>query len=521
MKPILLYGVPGMKKGQRKQYDAHPKRKAAALQVPVKKGRKGKGKGKKAKAGKAISLKKVTASKAKVVAPAKTALPKAVAFKGAAKNAPKATAVKGIVTKTAKGQNPATVAKAAQRAALQVKAKIQRANTSIQKSDNALKKADLLQTRLEDLLSKATTDAQKSRLQYSLDTLQVTRTAHQDIIDKANQDLKDAGAPPTIAPLSEKYKFTELHEKGFLLWRELTLQEKRVNFQKLNDIFDEASSGLEDDLTVSVGNSLKISMARVQARLKAGDVSGIADIDFVPQSAINPIVNQYIKDAYEQGKKSASLELKVGKPATPLLKTQLMNMDSEMISQSFSTEVGLAAKQIAREGLAKGVPVPSVISSINSVAQEKASKMMVQVIGNVIGENLNKGRRLVFESNATDIKAYQRSEILDGRTCNTCMSLDERIVMGDDPMAQLDEVHYNCRGVWVPIMQNEEIDPNDIGLPSDITDAFDTIGGAPTVNAFTQLKKPINDSNADVQQEIKRRLNASAAIEKKYGGINK
>ena len=94
---------------------------------------------------------------------------------------------------------------------------------------------------------------------------------------------------------------------------------------------------------------------------------------------------------------------------------------------------------------------------------------------------------------------------MDNKTCAMCMSLDQRVVRADDPMAKMDLVHTHCRGIWVPIMGDESF-KGSFGLPKTITDRLETVGGVPAINSFTQLKKPINRSNEAVQDEIKRRL---------------
>lgn len=427
--------------------------------------------------------------------------------------------------------------KAVQRA----KAQVDHANAVIAKAKQALAKSDLLEAKAKTIAAKlaaspakkkksssTTTTDPKEKLQAALDRINAARQHQQDSIAKATKDIADSNKTiKSGGKMTNKaaFNFSEHNreefcilldeKKKFSIWRTLSLQEKRVDFQTLNDMFDEGEGDLEDELTAVVAAAMAASLIRMQNRIKAGDIAGIAAISMISANAINTVVNKYIKQSYEQGKSTAAKELKVPKPITPTLKTQLMNLDSSMIAEAMANEIDLAAKQKAKDGLAKGVATTAIIAAAANAAQDKASKMMAHVVGNVVGENLNKGRRLVFEDNAADIVGYQRSEILDGRTCQMCLSLDERTVKADDPMAQLDEVHDNCRGVWVPLWRGEEM-PETVGLPASIVDSFETIGGAPTVNAFKQLKKPINGSNEAVQKEIKRRLNVTG-LQRKFG----
>lgn len=296
-----------------------------------------------------------------------------------------------------------------------------------------------------------------------------------------------------------------LHEKKYTQWRELSTMEERVEFKELNEAFNSIEDDLEEELTSVVTEDMERALMRMQNRLKAGDIAGIAAIAFVSMNKLYGILNTYAKEAYEKGKKGAAKELKVGQPITPTKKTQLMNLDSDMIAEAFATDINLAAKEKARDGLLKGIGTAAVMAAITVAVSERAGRMITNITGSLVGENINKGRSLVFEANVTKIRAFERSELLDGRTCDMCISLDKRVVTADDPMSKMDLVHTNCRGIWVPVLTSEEL-PNKVGMPKTIVDSFETVGGVPSINAFKQLKKPINAGNIEAQDELRKRL---------------
>lgn len=405
--------------------------------------------------------------------------------------------------------------------------RIKKAQARIAKAELNMKKADTLEAKVKGLIGATTKPEMKARLQERLDRIVESRVRQGEAIKGAQASIKEQiGIIKTKGKVNRtSFNFAEsvvfsfpklantassvyLHEKKFLIWRELSLQEERADFKLLSEKFNEYEDDLSSALTAVVNEELGRTMVTVKNKLTAEDIAGIAALAVVSYSKVYSVVQDYAKRAYETGKVTASQELKVPKPTTPTTKTQLINLDADMIADAFVNEIDLIVKQKAREGLEKGVATAAIMGSIAAGVQEKASKMITNIYGNVIGENINKGRRLVFDREAARIEAFERSEVLDGRTCAMCLSLDERIVRPDDPMVKLDEVHNNCRGVWIPIVSGEEFDRNEIGIPSSIVDAFDTMGGAPTVNAFKQLKKPINEGNAEVQREIKKRLAA-------------
>lgn len=366
----------------------------------------------------------------------------------------------------------------------------------VKTSKLAMKKAASVQNQAAKIASKIQNAELKAKLKEIANQAKASSDAHQAVITGIKQ--------PAQAGLSEHW---ELSEKGkFVAWRSLTTQEQRVDWHSLNAYYNEQQIALKDDLTGAIGEDLDTNIKRVQNRLKAGDIAGIAAIALISANKLNSIINKYIKSAYEQGKNMASKELKVPKPITPTVKTQLMNLDSSMIAEQIATDIDLAAKQKARDGFAKDVATTAIVAAVVAAARKKAAQGISHVAGNVIGENLNKGSRLVYEKNTTVIQGFQRSEILDNRTCRMCEELDEEIVTADDPFAQLDQVHDYCRGRWVPIVLGEEFNPAEAGLPADITDSFDTIGGVPTVNAFTQLKKPLDDEGKAIADSIETKL---------------
>lgn len=404
----------------------------------------------------------------------------------------------------------------------QAKVKIAAQQKRIANANSNLKKSDILETKIGGLMAKAKKPEQVQRLKDSLQRIADARVRQAEVIDQSNKSIVEqqsvvkSKGKITRSVFNFSEKTILLHEKTFSPWRELSLQEKRVDFFALNELFDSTEVEFKISLSNTVKEELDRNLSKMQKLIKAGDINGLADLQLVSAGKLNNPINAAIKDVFEIAKNMAAKEMGMAAKATSVSAKQLMNLDSSMIAESMANEIDLAAKVIARNGLAKGVSPEAIASRAGTAAKDKAGQMITHAVGNVVGENVNKGRRAMFDSISANLQAFQRSEILDGRTCEICLSLDERIVAADDPMSKLDEVHDNCRGIWIPILQSEEIDQSEVGLPASIEDAFDTIGGAPTVNAFTQLKKPMNDENKKVQEEIKRRLNTDG-VERDYG----
>ena len=92
---------------------------------------------------------------------------------------------------------------------------------------------------------------------------------------------------------------------------------------------------------------------------------------------------------------------------------------------------------------------------------------------NLVSQAVNLGRDDVFTEYSDKIYGYQYSAILDEAVCAICEDLDASVVTPDDYAATvwIPPIHFNCRCIWVAIMEDETDKPEFTGLP-------DTPGGA-------------------------------------------
>ena len=328
-----------------------------------------------------------------------------------------------------------------------------------------------------------------------------------ELSDKEREEINEQ-PEEEVAPeeevMSEHHELAE--KKKLEFWRELTEPEKRVDFHLLNETFNVLEQELEDELVLETEDSFNKALDKTERLLNAGDLAGLAALSVFSVNKIKAILKDKMKKANEVGKKTASDEIEVELPSTSTMGKQVINFDAEQYAQDYKTEVEREIKQSGKESIAKGVATAAAIGFIANKLRDKSSKMISNISGTVIGQNINRGRMSVFEANTKNISGFQRSEILDSRTCNVCMSLDKRIVEVDDPFAKVDLIHTHCRGSWVALKLEDGKVEGIYGIPKTVKKQFETIGGVPTTNNFKQLKKPINKANEDVQAEIKKRL---------------
>lgn len=383
----------------------------------------------------------------------------------------------------------------------------------IKKAEARVGQYNALIMKISDLLVRTEDADRRKRLQDRLNRALTGKVGLEGRIGQA-QDVasgKQTKKQSNAFNFSDHLEFMEDHI--FDPARELTMQEKRVNLFNLNDQFNEEQGVLSDDLVNMTNEELDRISKQAQDKLTAGDVAAIAAVAFLFRGKIYDLIRGKVKDAYEIGKSSAISELAKagvidgGRPiVTPLLDTQLMNLDADEIAEAYVSTLESTAKSALKAGVASDASVSATIAAMRSRVQDEASKAITNIVGTTTGQYINRGRDMVFMSHLTKIVSFQRSEVLDMKTCATCLSLDELVITPDDPMRHLEIVHTHCRGVWVPIFTVDEIQPDVTGIPTKVKDSFDLIDGRPTVNAFKNMKKPVNDVSKGAQVEIRKRL---------------
>jgi len=274
-------------------------------------------------------------------------------------------------------------------------------------------------------------------------------------------------------------------------WRELTQWENKKSIQLFEETFAEIQT--KTSILDYTANAISAFIKRIPRLLESQDLSSIKNANIISKPQIKSLIKETTIKAYENGKKTASEELGVDRLANTRVQNQLLDYEIDEQAEMYKQKIEKEIKDTTRDGLANEVIVTAIIASILLRTSEKA-KIESEIISNHMNAyGLGTGRMYVFENNINKIKGYYRSEILDSRTCDTCMSLDGTIITADDPMSKLNDVHYRCRGSWFPILYSEMEgkkleDLGKVGIPSSLAKTFDTVGGVPSTNRFTPPK---------------------------------
>jgi len=111
-----------------------------------------------------------------------------------------------------------------------------------------------------------------------------------------------------------------------------------------------------------------------------------------------------------------------------------------------------------------------------------------------------KTKNHVSDTYLDDVYCLERSEILDDKTCNFCLSMDGRTFAKDDPIGNTDEFCKGCRGIWAEVLNDQSIKPEIDQIPSELLKCIK--GGK---RSMMGLKKPIVDENSPAWEELERR----------------
>ena len=283
------------------------------------------------------------------------------------------------------------------------------------------------------------------------------------------------------------------HNLAFKSYRELTEREKSVNWTKLNDSFIQNEQELNTEIQAIIDAEIDRVSQKVEKELSAGEVAFIIALGFFMYGKLKEKIKAVFTQSYNDGVISASSETKTDIPKTPTQIKQQINLESEILATTIEENLTNETKSIVQNAVLVGVGATAIAQSL----RESLKKRAIQYAGNasgIVGKYVNVGRETVFNRPELKIQivGYQRSEVLDIRTCAMCRALDGRIVKADDPFAKLTQVHSNCRGLWLPIYDVVEL--VNTGIPKTIQDNFNLVGGYPVPNDFKQLKKPKNDN---------------------------
>lgn len=294
-------------------------------------------------------------------------------------------------------------------------------------------------------------------------------------------------------------------EGEFTPGRKLTFAEQKVDFDALEDAMDDLEEMFDKDTQALLSAEREKYIAKLTKAVQKGDTEAIKAATLNVQAKYAKIIKEHMKKAYEQGKTAASSEMSLDTPATPQAILDQIEIQSDAIAQMHIAQITNDSKTKLVEALNKGESAASAIATADAAVAAKIAELTTNTSRIVTAGYVNYGRNTAFEANSEAIYALQRSEILDRRTCNYCLSVDGRVIEKTDSFGHNTIFHSGCRGIWVEIMMAESELPPIGGIPKTIRDRF---GDA--VNDLLQPKTPVTQKDSAARKEAERRAKKKA-----------
>jgi SPP1 gp7 family putative phage head morphogenesis protein len=238
---------------------------------------------------------------------------------------------------------------------------------------------------------------------------------------------------------------------------------------ELRPVFDRIS----DDAT----KRLKPLLDQMGARALDGFELNFAD-------DVRKIMVSHMMDTYSMAKTAAADEIKQKAPANKPKSKDLITEHAQAIVDKQYGDMLFNLKTIVTDAVRKNLLDRNVQPGSTSMYTELSlgevlaniagmftsffeEKVEILTTSSLITTSINIGRDDVFQEYQDDIYAYQYSAILDDVVCPICEDLDGSVVKEAEYFATIwmPPIHFNCRCIWVAIMNDEEDKPPFTGLP--------------------------------------------------------
>jgi SPP1 gp7 family putative phage head morphogenesis protein len=290
--------------------------------------------------------------------------------------------------------------------------------------------------------------------------------------DKGQIDNKDRG--------NEQDQNTGQDKKEYTLDREKTKYEKKCNFVKMENDFN----ALSEKYLPVIGDQYKLIINALVDEIRRRKIIENKRIDLVNKLELKYMKNaekiwrDLLKDAYGNGTESAE------KPRKEYNIQSVVGLDDEDIATWLSenaayvnniegTTILNKVKTVLMDGIRSGMGVQQMIKQLSDMLEPweilqlttdkngntlQTESRLEGIIRTNINKAYNEARSVQYENMSEEIRAYQYSAIMDGRTSPICSALDGKVFKPEELAYYNPPNHINCRSVVLPVFIDEEFD---------------------------------------------------------------
>lgn len=288
-------------------------------------------------------------------------------------------------------------------------------------------------------------------------------------IDKILSPVKNFTPTPQLSRKKGRHFLADERWK-----RPLTPAETKVNFSSIQKKFNTLETEFEDKVKPIWDKIKSDTLARVEKLLEAEDYGAIQDLEINFADEYRAAIVDAMMDAYNYAKVGAADEMGVRAPQTPKETRDLINSQAQQtVDKQFAelkfeiTNAVTTAQRKAQLSTHVDLAISDVIGTIGTLIGGYYDSKIGITAGIITTIGINIGRDDAFKANAKNISRYQYSAILDDATCAICEDLDGMVLNQQqyDDTVWTPPIHFNCRCIWVEILEDEEEQPEITGVP--------------------------------------------------------
>lgn len=288
-------------------------------------------------------------------------------------------------------------------------------------------------------------------------------------------------------------KKKELVRGSERFWRNISAQESGVNFDRLEQVMDSLEDDFTRRITFILEKESKTLNKAIETAITTQDPSLLLQYQFkYKQELVNEVEALYF-NAIDRGKVIAANEIGRNATATSKAMKNIASLRAEATADNMMFGLLTEARFSVIDVTERGLGVPEALKTIKDVMRARMLLIISRASSSTMVGGLNLGRKITHDEFKQDIYSLVRSELLDNRTCNYCLSVDGRSVDPDDEFADIDQFHFQCRGIWFAVLNEEAEKPPITGVPKNLRDRVGTI------TQFKQMAQPepLTNSLAD------------------------
>lgn len=250
--------------------------------------------------------------------------------------------------------------------------------------------------------------------------------------------------------------------------RELTSRESRSVFAKLEGGMTRA----EEATIEAISEILDVQRERVLRQLRgilkkptvAEQLAALGTLDLGTASKSSAAFDALLRETWTLGLESVAAELTAYAEAVPTtlgptaraMAATYAQASAERHLSALSTELRLQlANAITSDVSSAGMS--GIVGDLYDRELRSEGRPMRLTTRMLSAKGTNEGRRDAIERGGIPLRGAQYSALMDRRTCELCLELDETVIAVEHPDLSrfTPPVHHNCRCVWVWITRDE------------------------------------------------------------------